>query len=470
MSGGGRSAETGATDAGNFARRSGFVDSAVRWGAARRALFLLHGDVQYSLYPIVTMRIFHTADWHLGQTFHNYDRDYEHGCFLDWLLGQIAARKPEVLLISGDVFDSVNPPATAHKMYFDFLGRTAEEHPGLQIVVTAGNHDAAARLEAPGRLLNRLNVYVRGTVETTADGQIDYSKFLVPLKDASGSVGAIVLAVPFLRPSDVPQIRDTADAYSAGIAAFYQQLTESAVRLRDAEYPGAVLIGMGHCHLVNGAESQDSERRLIVGGLEALSAAAFPKELCYVALGHLHKPQSFEEGRVAYSGSAIPLSFTEREYRHRVWELECGPAGLLERRSLEIPRAVPLLSVPEKAAVSMDELETILKNADYGAPQSLEQHPFLEVRCLDDGPDPSRRHRIEQALAKKPVRLASIKFDPREKTDLAQDGAGADGLGDLRTIDPLEILRVAYREGYENGEPDAAMIAAFREILTEISL
>lgn len=416
------------------------------------------------------MRIFHTADWHLGQTFHNYDRDYEHGCFLDWLLKQIESRKPEALLLSGDVFDSVNPPATAHKMYFDFLGRTAEEHPSLQIVVTAGNHDAAARLEAPGRLLNRVNVYVCGTVETKPDGEIDYSKFLVPLKDSSGRVGAIVLAVPFLRPSDVPQIRDTADSYTAGIAAFYQRLTELAVRLRDAEYPGAVLIGMGHCHLVNGAESQDSERRLIVGGLEALSAAAFPRELCYVALGHLHKPQAFEEGRVAYSGSAIPLSFTEREYRHRVWELECGPEGLLERRSLEIPRAVPLLSVPEKEVVSMDELETVLKNADYGSARSPEQYPFLEVRCLDDGPDPSRRHRIEQALAQKPVRLASIKFESKVKTDAVKDSSEPDGLEDLRTIDPVEILRAAYREGYEKGEPDDEMLAAFREIITEVSL
>ena len=422
------------------------------------------------IHLIVIMRIFHTADWHLGQTFHNYDRDYEHGCFLDWLLKQITSRKPELLLISGDVFDSVNPPATAHKMYFDFLGRTAEAHPGLQIVVTAGNHDAAARLEAPARLLNRVNVYVCGTVETNAEGEIDYTKFLVPIKDASGNVGAVVLAVPFLRPSDVPQVRDTADSYTAGIAAFYKHLTELAVRRRDAEYPGAVLIGMGHCHLVNGAESQDSERRLIVGGLEALSAAAFPRELCYVALGHLHKPQVFEEGRVAYSGSAIPLSFTEREYRHRVWELECGRAGLLERRSLEIPRAVPLLSVPEKDAVSMDELEALLKNADHGSAQNLEQYPFLEVRCLDDGPDPSRRHRIEEALATKRVRLASIKFETKVKTDLVSDSAAPDGLGDLRTINPVEILRAAYREGYGQGEPDAAVLTAFHEIITEVSL
>jgi exonuclease SbcD len=62
------------------------------------------------------MRVFHTADWHLGQTFHEYDRDYEHGCFLNWLLQEIGSRKPDALLISGDVFDSVNPPASAQRM------------------------------------------------------------------------------------------------------------------------------------------------------------------------------------------------------------------------------------------------------------------------------------------------------------------------------------------------------------------
>jgi exonuclease SbcD len=415
------------------------------------------------------MRVFHTADWHLGQTFHEYERDYEHACFLEWLLRQIATRRPDALLVSGDVFDSVNPPASAQQMYYAFLQQAADIHPELQMVVTAGNHDAAARLEAPAPLLRRINVHVLGTVGRTEGAEIDYPKFLVPLNNSAGEVAAIVLAVPFLRLADLPPTPGAADIYNAGMAAFYARLTEHACALRDGLHPGAVLIGMGHCHLTEGAESRDSERRLVVGGLESLSAETFPRQLCYVALGHLHKPQSFDEGRVQYSGSPIPLSFSERTYHHRICELEFGPAGLLARRSLEIPRAVPLLSLPEGRAVPLDALEEVLRNAQYGSGLEPKAQPFLEVRYLDDGPEPRRRYRIEQALEGRPVRLATTKFEPREKAGDGQDAGPGDGLGDLRSVDPLEVLLAAYRERHEGGEPEAALLAAFREILTEVN-
>jgi exonuclease SbcD len=90
----------------------------------------------------VSLRVFHTADWHLGQTFHAFDRDYEHGRFLEWLLQALAERKPDALLIAGDIFDTINPSAAAQKRYFGFLAEARRRLPALQIVVTAGNHDA----------------------------------------------------------------------------------------------------------------------------------------------------------------------------------------------------------------------------------------------------------------------------------------------------------------------------------------
>ncbi len=415
------------------------------------------------------MRLLHTADWHLGQTFHDYSREYEHACFFDWLALQIRERQPDALLVSGDVFDSVNPPASAQRLYYDFLKRATDTHPRLQIVITAGNHDAAARLEAPAPLLHRFNAVVVGTVERTAEARIDYSKFLVPLRDTSGQVAAIVLAVPFLRMGDLPQTPGAQDSYTAGVAAFYEQLTDHARAFRDSEHPGAALVAMGHCHLTEGAESRDSERRLVVGGLESLSAGAFPKELAYVALGHLHKPQSFDGGRVQYSGSPIPLSFTEKEYRHRVCECEFGPDGLLVQRSLEIPRSVGLLSLPKGKAVPLGQLETLLQKEDYGAVDSSDKHPFLEVRYLDDGPDPTRRYRIEQALAGKPVRLASTKFETKDTASASARPQGEQDLGDLQSVDPLEVLLAAYNERYEGAEPEAVVLAAFKEILSEVN-
>ena len=74
------------------------------------------------------MRLFHTSDWHLGQNLHGQERDYEHACFLDWLLGQLKAHAPDVLLIAGDIFDTVNPPLKAQERLYDFIISAHEQN------------------------------------------------------------------------------------------------------------------------------------------------------------------------------------------------------------------------------------------------------------------------------------------------------------------------------------------------------
>jgi exonuclease SbcD len=430
------------------------------------------GDEKFSSNPsfsnIPMFRVFHTADWHLGQIFHHYERNYEHQRFLAWLLHQIGHRKPDVLIIAGDVFDSVNPSGSAQLMYYDFLRKAADTHPGLQIVLTAGNHDAASRIEAPAPVLRSFRIHAVGNVDRTPEAGIDYSKFLIPVKDSEGTVRAIVLAVPYLRFADLPVQPEAQSDYTAGLRAFYKKVTQEACLLRDEKFPGAHLIGMGHCHLLEGTESRESERRLVVGGLEALTADAFPADLSYVALGHLHKPQTFQNGRVQYSGSPIPLSFTEREYKHRILEIDFDDKGLSNVCSLEIPRAVPLISLPDGRAVSMDDLERLLRSTDFGSVDVLEQQPFLEVRYLDDGPDPTRRNRIETALENKPVRLASTKMEPLKGHAESAAAGGTEGLGDIRSIDAMDVLMSAYRERHAGSEPEPDMLRAFQEILTEV--
>ena len=414
------------------------------------------------------LRLFHTADWHLGQSFHGFDRDSEHAAFLTWLLEIMQTRRPDVLLVAGDVFDSINPAATAQRRFFDFLARAHAALPSLQIVLTAGNHDAAARLEAPAGLMESLNISVVGTVKRDAAGEVDCTKFLVPLRDAAGNVQALALAVPFLRPSDVPVLTDAADPYLDGIRDLYRRTTEAAAALRDAAHPGAVLLALGHCHMQDGAESRDSERRLVIGGAEALRAETFPAELAYVALGHLHKPQELDGGRIGYSGSPIPLSFSEKDYNHRIIEVVLDPSGsvsLTSLTSLPVPKTAALLRLPAGAAVSLEAVLQCLGETTFDDTRTPETWPFLEVRVLDNGPDPTRRRRIEEALDGKPVRLASIKLESPGRPAALSTAACAPALEDLSAIDPEEILTAAHQERYGIG-PDAALLTALREILT----
>lgn len=416
------------------------------------------------------LRILHTADWHLGQSFHGYDRDHEHGCFLKWLQGMLTERRPDALVIAGDVFDSVNPPASAQRLFYDFLARAHTDHPGLQILLIAGNHDAAGRLEAPAELLQSLNITTIGLIDRDDLGEIKIEKLLVPLKDATGQVSGIAVAVPFLRPADVPAVSEAADAYLDGIRELYRRAVEAAKNLREKLNPQAALLALGHCHMQNGTESRDSERRIVIGGAESLRAEIFPPELAYVALGHLHKPQELDGGRIRYCGSPIPLSFSEQDYDHRVLEVTFENRLMTGVMALPIPKSALLQGVPRKAA-TISEVLRILGETPFDATLPPEAQPFLEVRVLDDGPDPTRRRCVEKVLEGKPVRLASIKLESPQRP-ASQDGtveASMANLADLSTLDPEQIMASAFKEKY-HAEPDAEILRVLREILvTEAS-
>ena len=202
-------------------------------------------------------RILHTADWHLGQVFHGYDRDYEHRVFLENLRRIISDRKIDALLIAGDIFDTANPSAAAQRRFFGFLADAHADHPNLQTVITAGNHDAGARLEAPAGLLERMKISIVGTVKFTDEGAIDYEKFLVPLKNPAGEIAALAVAVPFVRHSEVPLVPDSANPYLDGIRSLYRAAVDFAEDFRQRVCPSVPIIALGHCHMQDTTESRD---------------------------------------------------------------------------------------------------------------------------------------------------------------------------------------------------------------------
>ena len=122
------------------------------------------------------IKLLHTSDWHLGQTFFEFERKGEHVVFLDWLKGQVKENGMDLLLIAGDIFDSPNPSAESQRLYYSFLRDITAQNPQLQIIIIAGNHDSAARLEAPNPLLENMNITVRGGVRRDVNGEIDYQR------------------------------------------------------------------------------------------------------------------------------------------------------------------------------------------------------------------------------------------------------------------------------------------------------
>ncbi|MFA6970506.1 MAG: exonuclease SbcCD subunit D C-terminal domain-containing protein [Gallionella sp.] len=406
------------------------------------------------------MRFLHTSDWHLGQTLHSFERSYEHQCFLDWLLATIVSEQPAGLLISGDIFDNANPSAASQKQFYRFLQQAKLRAPLLNIIIIAGNHDSAGRLEAAGPLLEEFDITVVGHIRRTADGEIDLEPLVVPMHDRKGGIAAWCLAIPFLRPGDVPRVETTGDAYMEGIARLYQQAFELA---RSRRQPGQAIVALGHCHMVGGEVSVESERRIVIGGTEALSASMFDPAIAYVALGHLHKAQRVGgQAHLRYCGSPLPMSFAEIDYKHQILRVDLSGESVECVTEIAVPRTVDLLRIPRQAA-PVEEVLAQLAALDLPASTDVHSHPYLEVRVRLDMPEPGLRARIEAALENKPVRLARIETSVAEKTAGVLTPMSLD---DLNRLQPEDIFKRLFQSRF-GGEAPAAQLAAFAELLHE---
>ncbi len=280
--------------------------------------------------PADAFRVLHTADWHLGKMLNEQSREEEQKRFLDWLLKQVVELEVDVVLVAGDVFDTANPPQSAEALYYDFVAELNRKS-SASLVLIAGNHDSANQLEAPKRVLKALRTHVHGAV---ADEPAD-RLLLLPSADAPK---VAIAMVPFLREKDL-RMGKTGDKEAAvrkeivaGITRVYEE-TAKAAKSAKISCP---VIATGHL-TVAGSSSSESERDIHIGGLGAIDSTVFPEAFAYVALGHLHRPQSTDKaGRVRYSGSPIALSFSEVDDKKEVRLLDVNAKGITQG-SVPIP-------------------------------------------------------------------------------------------------------------------------------------
>ena len=402
------------------------------------------------------MRGIHTSDWHLGQELHGFARGVEHDSFLDWLANQLVEQNADALILTGDIYDTVNPPIPAQQRLYQFLRRAITESPHLQIVLIGGNHDSAARLELPKHLLDTSRVHFIGGMPRH-NGQPIAAQTLIALRDVTGTPRAVCAAVPYLRPGDLPAVASGEHP----LHALYQQVIEAG----HAMCVGLPLIVTGHLHMSGGAVSELSERRIVIGGEEAVSSDLFPSSVSYVALGHLHKPQLVSgQTVIRYAGSPFPMSVAEKDYQHSVVVIDLDATAGITIDLVRTPRPVAFLRVPQVGAAPLDQVEDELRHIEVDDP-GLDRRPFLEVAVRLDGAEPELRPRIEAALEGKPVRLTRI-----VRQTEGQGGTLADAVEGDTELDALEPAHVfARRHVEEYGvEPAAELTSAFEEVLTAI--
>ena len=408
------------------------------------------------------MRILHTADWHLGHVLHDQPREAEHRAFLSWLLDLLASEEVDALVVCGDVFDSANPPATAHAAWYHFLAEASVRCPGLQVIAVAGNHDSPARLTAPSPVLSALKVQVVGGLPREG-AEVDTGRIVLPLRSRrDGRVAAWVAAVPYLRLADVPggDGEEPPDVVG-GVRGVYSRALDAARARRE---DGQALLVMGHCYMEGTRLSEESERKVMGGNLHPLPPDLFPDDVAYAALGHLHCPQSVAGRRhVRYSGSPIPLSLDEEPYPHQVCLVDLDGDRLLDVRQVRVPRLVPILRLPKDGAAEPEALLDLLRGlppAPVRRPGEPDLRPYLEVRVKVERSSALLRQEIEDALEGRNARL--LRVSPDRKVE--GPGLADDSTVSLSDLTPEAVFRRRWEKDHDSLPPEE-MLAAFHELV-----
>jgi exonuclease SbcD len=401
------------------------------------------------------MRLIHTSDWHLGHELHGFDRGVEHDVFLDWLAGLLVDLQADALLVTGDIYDTVNPSVPAQQRLYRFVRRALAEVPYLQIVLIGGNHDSAARLELPKELLDANRVHLIGGMPRH-QGRPAARRVLVELRDAAATPRALCAAVPYLRPGDLPPCVEA----ESPVKTLYRDVIDAAKATR-GDLP---LIVTGHLHMRGGIVSELSERRLVVGGEEAVPSDIFPASAAYVALGHLHRPQTVPgQTLIRYAGSPFPMSVTEKDYEHSIVVVDLDQAGSVKTHLVRTPRPIAFHRVPLHGAAGLEDAEEALRRLKIDDPGE-DRRPFLEVAINLSSAEPDLRQRIEAALAAKPVRLTRIvrQAVPGGLPDTSGEQDAA-----LEELEPADVFALRHREEYGT-EPPEDLKRAFHEVVTAV--
>ncbi|MCG3767913.1 MAG: Nuclease SbcCD subunit D [Nitrospira sp.] len=406
--------------------------------------------------PADAFRILHTADWHLGKMLNEQSREGEQKRFLDWLLNQVVALEVDAVLVAGDVFDSANPPQSAEALYYDFVAELNRKS-SASLVLIAGNHDSANQLEAPKRVLKALRTHVHGAI---ADDPADR---LLLLPSAEAPKVAIAL-VPFLREKDL-RVGKSGDKEAevrkeivVGISRVYEETAKAAKAAKMA----CPIIATGHL-TVAGASSSESERDIHIGGLGAVDSSVFPEIFAYVALGHLHRPQSTDTaGRVRYSGSPIALSFSEVDDKKEIRLLDVTRKGVVQSA---VP--IPVFRQLVQLITSLEALDEDLAAQAKVKPGELPT--WVEV-VLSGHTGLNDANSQVQALAHgKPFEVLKVMLANVPRLIGAGVGQGVDAKLEGMLDKPIEVFDLLMKQHLELPEEDKMSLRlAFRKIADRV--
>lgn len=366
-------------------------------------------------------KLIHTSDWHLGQNFYGYDRSEEQRDFLRQLAAIVAQEQPDALLVSGDIYHTAAPSSAAVSMYVEGMLDIHKACPGMAIVVIAGNHDSASRLESDSLLWRLAGVRVLGGIARDSQGLADLQRHIIPVTDKG-----IIAAVPYAHRNSFPKVSDEDIESGERQRAYFEALLE---HVNAGNPDGLPVVLMAHL-AVNNSDFTGHDRNMT---MECVEIDALGQGYDYAALGHIHRPQQVSN-HARYCGTPVPVSFDE-QCEHSVSIVTIEAHGAMPQvTTTAIKNIRPLHTIPAKDPVDLEtalalveEQRNDVKNAyirlnvaverylPNGAQEraakavNAQQGRFCEIKktALNTASGPSRQMTVEEFSRKQPIEVAN---------------------------------------------------------------
>lgn len=389
------------------------------------------------------MKIIHTSDWHIGQVFNfHYDRQEEHQFFFDQLKKIIEEESPDALLVSGDVFDKSTPGNTSMRFFYDNILELVKAAPDTTFVITSGNHDSSSRLETDNGVWKLHNAHLVGAVEREDDTYL-FDKHIIELKDKG-----FIVAVPYLQ------------GYNSD---FYNLILDEVEKRNSDNLP---VILMAHTTIgdsdFGSHETSNFNGLLSVGGINCLKLSAINDKYDYLALGHIHTPQTLANGKARYCGSPVQINFKE-SFQHSVSLVSVGEHG-----EKPVIKELPLKPLKRFYTIPANPkpLDEALKTLQLNLP---EEPGYVQLNILADGPLlADTENRIRNVLeSNKDLLYCEFKVTrPDNNTDDVRTMPDL-SLSSFKEKDPVSIATNYFETVYKH-EMDESLVKLLQSVVQEV--
>jgi len=400
------------------------------------------------------MRIFISADWHLGKRLHQEDLSEDMELFFAFLLEKIREEETDYLLIAGDIFDQHNPAHEATRQYYRFLSKLNAT--GCKAIIIAGNHDSPSFLDTPSSLLSNFGV----TVVAQFPGLDKINQIFIPVEDKRGKNKAIVAAIPFLQDRFIRQVgegessKTIDEKIQEGMRNIFRHTGEALRR----DHAGLTHIGMAHLH-AQGMQVSEAERDIQIGNVLGITADAL-NQFDYLGLGHIHTGQAVLEGRIHYASSPISLGFSENNYAHKIIRLELED-GQITQSFIPIPKTRSLYQVKGSLAEVEQKLNSL--RCKYQLPV------LLDIAIEETTYKPAVMEAIaawRETLPARNIRLIQQRVTYLDRINNSRTSAlQAERVHDLQ---PEVVFSSLIKEREDNAEKTAIM-ELFQSILSDLT-